>query len=460
MSTPPQVGPLTDHGLATLSFKVQPLQFDLNRDLKYVSMKDQIIRARTFILAARTAGLLGEPKFDKEHEPNVIVFGGGISGISAALAVCEIGYSATVIESSNRCFPILGLGTDRLFSATVYDWPHRHFADHEFPYLASLRDATLAAKILGTKPAVLRFPQTPLTAAKLRSHLLSQLLGFQKRFGSALHVLHSHILEKPTHVWLNHSSKVVASKVLDSKGVEQHFESSVVIFAMGFGLDKEGQQTAAAREFFSYADLTSDIKVALASPSKRVRIEGAGDGGLQEALRFVLKESFHDLNTTVDLLEAELAAGNPSSSWRELLIEVQSVEDHAVKSLMWGYTEETVFEELHNIYLKIVKTLISRHHDAIVSWAEKVLRDASLTIELSDPWPFSGRVYALNRFLTMLVERLPVIKGKTKLERVLSSKQSKSAAVEPSAQIGTASADDLLRRLAFQSIPMNLDAVR
>lgn len=69
-----------EHGLAVLAFKVDAFQFDLNRDLQFISMKDQVVRARTLILGAQHAGLFGPLQVGKDRA-NVIVLGGGVGGV-------------------------------------------------------------------------------------------------------------------------------------------------------------------------------------------------------------------------------------------------------------------------------------------------------------------------------------------------------------------------------------------
>ncbi|MFE4568353.1 hypothetical protein ACFRMO_38485, partial [Streptomyces anulatus] len=50
-------------GLALLAYKIGPNQFELNRSLTYISMRDQVLRARTLIHTAIDAGL-----FEKQAE--------------------------------------------------------------------------------------------------------------------------------------------------------------------------------------------------------------------------------------------------------------------------------------------------------------------------------------------------------------------------------------------------------
>lgn len=455
-----------DWGLATLAFKVQALQFDLNRELKYISMKDQIIRGRTLILGAHHAKLIGKRVMQESGQSNVMIVGGGIGGISAALTACQLGFKATVLEATPACFSLLGYGSDRLFSATVYDWPHNHASNHAFPFLASLRDPQTLAQ--SGASSVLRFPAAPVTAGVLRNDLLKQLGGYQRHYGAQLDVRTENRLNRLTDVTINENQGSVITAHLDSKSLKQHHESEIVIFALGFGLDKSNEQTQAGREFFSYRGLQADLTKALAG-NGLVRIIGAGDGGLQEALRFVLANPHHDLHYCVSQLARAMAHDGHSTAWAELLSQLQSAEEHAAKSLMWGYTEDIVFAELDVIYRALIGALVATYPTTVNMWANAALRNVPLTVELVDNSSFSKRVYALNRFLTLLIGQIPNIKGHAKLRRVATGITSGSAAVsltrkgfaaqDAAWETGTANKEDLLRRIAFRAIPMNLDTV-
>jgi hypothetical protein len=454
-----------ENGLAVLAFKIQTRQFDLNRDLKYISMKDQIIRGRTLILGARRAGLIGKRPCANVNEANVVIIGGGIGGVSAALAACQLGLKVKVFESSSQCFSVLGLGTDRLFSATVYDWPHRHSGSHEFPFVAPLRSSSTVARLAATS-SVLRFPDRPVQAAHLRKHLLDQLAGFQSKFGDRLEIYCECRLDKATDIYINPSTEVLSSEFNHAKGVTS-VKSEIVVFALGFGLDKNNEQTEAGREFFSYALLGNDVIKAMAG-GRLVRIVGAGDGGLQEALRFMFAEEYQDFHKAITALENSFADSGNGVVWTGVCADIQTAEDHAAKSLMWGYAEEVVYSELDEIYQEVVRSLITSHSTLLEEWRREVSRQEQFVVELVDGSGYSKRVYALNRFLIMLLQRLAPVNGFASLRRVTAPSEKEAdveliragfSRVEKPTMIGTAGEEDLLRRIAFKAIPMNLDAV-
>jgi len=452
-------------GLAVLAFKVQALQFDLNRDLKYISMKDQVIRGRTLILGAAHAGLISSGPLDPATTSNVLIIGGGIGGISAALTACELGMSARVIESADECFPLLGLGSDRLFSATVYDWPHAHSTKHEFPFVLPLRDQDTIDK-LKAHAAVLRFPNEPLTAAALRKALLKQLNAYKSAYGHQLDILCGHRLGGADDVYVNEASKWVNVDINQGAN-HKSFRTQIVVFAAGFGLDKREEQTAAAKEFFSYADLDKDLKTAQ-SGNGIVQIWGSGDGGLQESLRFVLDGAWHDLGKVISSLENLLHTAGHSDSWSRLRSRIQSAEEQSVRALMWGYNEDIVFAEMDKIYETEIEQLLVDAPLVIDAWRKAVVRSTSITLEIVDDCAFSKKVYPLNRFLVRVLSRSSKATGTRVLRTTRDAAHADPAvklarfgfaSIEKQAQIGTADADDLLRRISFQGIPMNLDPV-
>lgn len=380
---------------------------------------------------------------------------------------CSLGLSVKLIEAADECFPLLSLGSDRLFSATVYDWPHEHSCSHKFPYVDPLRDSATASKLRLTNDA-LKFPEKAVTAATLRQTFLGQLATAKNKYGSRLEVLEGHEVRTMDDITTNQSSKVV--KVEAHKGSKpRHLTAQIAIFAIGFGLDKKSEQTEAAKDFFSYKDLSADVARAQAGGGI-VRITGAGDGGLQEALRFVLSDEWHDLHLCVSELQEMLAAGGHLAAWSKLCARLQSAEDQAVRAAMWGYSDELVYGELDAVYKREMEHLREVAPDTLKSWRLRVVRHGGLRVELVDKSPYSKKVYALNRWLTGLLSLLSdPPSGLATLERFVPGATHGSADVElvragfaaadKQPQIGTAGSDDLLRRIAFQGIPMSLDAV-
>ncbi|MES2049661.1 MAG: hypothetical protein V4447_14765 [Pseudomonadota bacterium] len=456
-----------EDGLAILAFKVQALQFDLNRDMKFISMKDQLIRGRTLILAAHQAGLIGPNIMAKTNEANVIVIGGGIGGVSAALMACELGFSVKLVDAASECFSLLGLGSDRLFSATVYDWPHEHSGSHAFPYMDPLRDTATAAHLRSTAIA-LRFPAKAMVGSDLRKLFLKQLSDYTVKYAGSLDVLCDHRIDEMGDINSNPASKSVLVRV--NNGANAKFlKSQIVVFALGFGLDKSSAQTAAAKDFFSYSGLEADISKALAG-NRVVRIIGAGDGGLQEALRFVLDDAWHDLHRCVSELQNILSVRGHEAWWSQMCGRIQSAEDQAVRALMWGYTENCVYQELEQVYQREMDKLLEIAPNEVTNWYAKVVRKVDLEIQLVDKCAYSMKAYGLNRWLTGLLQRSSIAgSGMARLLRTAPTALSGVAdielsrmgfaATEKQTQIGTANASDLLRRIAFQGIPMNLDPI-
>lgn len=458
-----------EDGLAVLAFKVRARQFDLNRDLKFISMKDQLIRGRTLVLAAYQAGLIGPDKVAEEDRANIIVIGAGVGGVSAALMACQLGLTVKLVEAAEDCFPLLGNGSDRLFSATVYDWPHAHSGCNLFPYIETIRDLE-SVEDLRKNSMTLRFPADAVDGNELRSKFIEQLKGYRQKCGSDLEIMCQHRLDSMDDIGVNDASKLIFVDIQSPTGVRR-LRGQIVIFALGFGLDKNNQQTKAAAKFFSYKGLREDIQKAQNNPDGGlVKIIGAGDGGLQEALRFVLSDGFQDFYKCVNRLEKILEEVRLAAFWSKLCNRLQSAEDQAARSLMWGYAEEHIYKELDAVYQREVKALLDLAPDSVAMWRREVVRRGNFRVQLVDSSPYSMKSYALNRWLVLLLQDVPSTgEGQVILERITREDTSEKfdvylerkgfAAVDKQSQIGTANQVDLLRRIAFQSIPMNLDAI-
>lgn len=107
----------TENSLALLAFNIGVNQFDINRGLAYISMRDQVLRARTLIAAAKGAELFelraGGPDSDADEpvDYDVTVLGAGVGGISIAMAAVEKNLRTLVIDKSDHCFALLRSGT-------------------------------------------------------------------------------------------------------------------------------------------------------------------------------------------------------------------------------------------------------------------------------------------------------------------------------------------------------------
>lgn len=458
-----------DSGLALLTFKIAPNQFDLNRGLAYISMRDQVLRARTLVHAAIGSGLFeqhpetGRSTADREVAVDLLVVGAGVGGISAALTAAEAGYRTLVLEKAPRCFPLLSSGTDRLLSTTLYDWPARHFDVHAFPALPGADIDLLDARSL------LRFPSIPTPANELAQDLNQQVDAFLKKHSQTLHVeCDMEIAVDDGITWAGgRRVKVDLPRPIELFGApRQSLFARAVVYALGFGSEKvllDGADIAAS--FWGYQSLEDDLK-AVSGHRAAVQIIGGGDGGLQEALRFAFRPAYHDFAKAVAHLQTCVRRVN-ADRWDCGLRDIMFAEDNAARALMWGYRTDLVFAQLQRVHEEFVHELCQHASDALLIWRAEVGREQPLDVSLYDSHPFSARVYALNRFLFELLKQLTTIKpAPVTVHRETDAPPTGAAIVVKrhgiapgSEAYGTSEKEDLLRRVLFRSLPNHYSVI-
>ncbi|MDH6152664.1 MULTISPECIES: FAD-binding protein [Paraburkholderia] len=463
---------LADNGLALLAFKIGPNQFGLNRGLAYISMRDQVLRARTLVHAAVGARLFEQRPAtatgyaDRRVDVDLTVIGGGVGGISVALAAAEAGITTLVVEKSKECFSLLQNGTDRLLSTTVYDWPANHFNVHAFPVLPD------TSPDVSSLSSILHFPDKACSARELADSLNGQVMAYERSHTSTLHIERG--MEIPLDdgiTWAGRGSLLVrvprAIKLFGSS--RKDFHTRAVVYAIGFGSEKvitDGYAVDAS--FWGYQTIETDL-ARFACTNAKVFIAGGGDGGLQEVLRFAFLPDYHDLSIAVKALES--AVGPDDRVWSEGLRDIMFAEDNAARAFMWGYRPELVFRELERVHERVIAKLLdptdARRQKAVIEWRDHVTRQQRVQITLYDPKP-SGRVYALNRFLFRLLKSLSAVAAGSvtidRMEREVPVGECDifvdRRGISPiDAAYGTSTKEELLRRVMFRALPNHYSVV-
>ena len=456
-----------ENSLALLAFNVGSNQFDINRGLAYISMRDQVLRARTLVNAAVGAKLFEERTeseqeyADKPVDYDVTVLGAGVGGISVALAAVENGLRTLVIDKNDHCFSLLRLGTDRLLSTTVYDWPANHFRKHAFPDLPGITCSAMNDEF------ILKFPDKAVRADALAEHLEAQVVVARLKYADRLRFAHGVEIDHDDAIAALHGRRLSvrheAGLPLEGGKMVRDIKSRIVVYAFGFGSEKVMTMPAAHinDSFWGYATLVADLeKLASASGPGFVDVQGAGDGGLQEALRFALGPDWQDLAAVAAELDEAVKQDFPE--WENRLRDIMLAEDNAARAYMWGYGPEIVFEPVDAVHQLLVDDLLKHVPKQVVQWFDKVGRKQDLEITVHDSHAFSGRVYALNRFLFKLLVKLtsghkaqvkvrcemkamPKVGGRIQIDR--------SGLAQLYDRIGTASKSDYLRRATLRAIP-------
>jgi hypothetical protein len=426
------------------------------------------LRARTLVNAAVAASLFDQrpasasAAADAPVDYDVAVLGAGVGGMSVALAAIENGLRTLVIDKSGRRFELLRSGTDRLVSTTVYDWPANHFAIHEFPDLPPITPGSIAGKF------ILKFPARALTANALAQHLEQQVRTMMRRKNGKL-------LRFAMNVELGASGTIgpVGGRCvalynpsglprLDGSAPQQ-VRTRIMVYAIGFGTEKvmntlKPQPNAS---FWGYRTLTQDLARLAAVPGTgKVEIQGGGDGGLQEALRFALGPRWQDLAAVASELERCVSPVFPA--WESSLRDIMLAEDNAARAYMWGYSQDLVFESVDRVHQQVIDALLKRARPDVKRWFATVSRKQDLNITVYDKHASSGRVYALNRFLFKLLVtltqfggyRVVVDRKRTKMPATKGAiKVNRSGLSQITDMLGTATPDDYLRRATLRAIP-------
>lgn len=471
----PAESPVESSGsLALLAFKIGPNQFDINRNLAYISIKDQILRARTLVHATVAAGIFevlpGTTSVESDDvvDVHMLVVGAGVGGVSAALAAVECGLTVILIDKGRTCFSLLRRGATRLISTTVYDWPSLHYDVHQFPAIETLQACS------NPNAAILRFPAHAANAAELADHLQNEFANLAKKYAELLSIEYNTFIKSISDIRYTSGRRVsidIPRQVrLPDGSAKNKFFSRVVVFATGFGQEKINQNSTSENdEFWGYATLEDDLARTIDAPASKpaiVSVIGAGDGGLQEVLRLMLKPEFHDLAATTGLLATKLS--RHKDSWQRMLRQIAAAEDNAARAFMWGYAPKLVFGGLDTVYDSVINELTAASRsDAINQWFEEVTRPQNLCIELYDPHAVSGRVYALNRFLVKLIQRLSSSRQNgVRLLRMVGDGPAENVGIARIDRRGLLplltegiQQDELLRRMAFKGLQNHYGAI-
>jgi len=462
-----------DNGLALLAFKIGQNQFDLNRGLAYISMRDQVIRARTLVHSVLSAGIFERrtAESDRQVDVDVLIVGAGVGGVSVALAAAEVGLRTLVVEKESECFSLLHKGTNRLLSTTLYDWPARHFNRHAFPDIPCTEERILK------DASVLRFLAKPCPAQEIADHLNQQVANFRTKYSNNLHIECDFEISSGDDItWAGRRALKIdlGREISLFKEKKSSVYARIVVYAIGFGSEKALTKVDDVRDsFWGYESIENDLGKIVNSPA-RVCVIGAGDGGLQEILRVILSPNeYHDFANTISELESVIGEDR---EWSDGLKSILFAEDNAARALMWGYRPDLIFPRVQAVHEEVIKTLLDKKNlarrAAVIAWRDKVCRHQDIHVTLYDSLPISNRVYALNRFLFELLSTLSKDSpGTIKIHRSMEdwelAKNTANAnlvidrrGVSPIDNMyGTSEKEDWLRRMMFRALPNHYSMV-
>src|SRR5579883_2876739 len=100
--------------------KIAACYFDIGGRISPISIRDQMLRARTFVHRAFEEGLL-------EHGSRLLIIGGGAAGATAAICGAELEIHTILIERTGNLFGRQAKCRTRWVDPTQYDWPATHW---------------------------------------------------------------------------------------------------------------------------------------------------------------------------------------------------------------------------------------------------------------------------------------------------------------------------------------------
>jgi hypothetical protein len=352
-----------------VSHAVGPLQFSIAGPLSPVSIRDQMIRGKTFVDRAIEEGLVSTAR-------PLLIVGAGAGGATAAIRAAQRKVPATVIEASAQAFGRQRNCRSRWVDPTQYDWPVNHWHWSVYPWMP---------------------PRMPLPWAAQYSNVLA----------AVWHRELTRVLQPPSNLKVLYATTLQAKHL---RPVSNDLEVTVssqpnllyfgaALFAVGFGIE---QTSLGGYESFRFWE-TDDFEkpyLGLPSPPRKLRVLicGGGDGALQDFLRIV----------TCVRSAAEILHQLPTDAMNSVIGELQSAEDQAQRASVWcgPAHDHAVYSRLHQVYQIAVDHLfLNFRHELFAALDKLALRAKDLEVNLAHGCDHFTRCYGLNRFLVLLFLR-------------------------------------------------------
>ena len=400
-------------GNQNLSYhRVSERIYDLT-GLRTGSVRDQMLRAILLV-----DGLVSDSKeISDKYGEGLLVLGGGVAGVSCALAAAQLNVRVTLIEEQLKVFSTLLLVDWRRIDPYEYDWPHPVPQRRNFPKRSSFPLQYDG----GTAASVARSWEAAFDAWMLRRN---------PAFGSPGHLEFLRQTDARNFKYrlakFKHQSKT-SKRVLASglwpggNGPSKRTYGALVVCA-GFGrertFDPNRNYPFVGPGFWTENDMLDKQDFALTHPP-RVLISGGGDGAMQDLQRAASGKFGKEL---FDELEAALGFGARLSGY---FLPLALADDRAKRAYAWkgekGLSSKLIQEmrEWHRTYVKVVDDIIQDYaklcgttvSNAVNDLANRLLKPAiiadpraEVTWIVKDQHP--NYAYALNRFLSIFVVHL------------------------------------------------------
>jgi len=366
--------------------------FDVSGRLAPISIRDQMVRARTIVDRAIAANLIGTRK-------PLVVAGGGAAGITAALRAAEKGVPTLLVEAQASLFSRQAGCRSRWIDPVQYDWPVIHWNDGHYP----------------SRPPAMVLPWRAGYANVVALQWQTAVRGAVRSLGGSRPWIYTGVRVAGVRVHPP-GTPLPLDVQLAPAGAPAGAPVSVVAAGMlltctGFGAEDCNVFPSYTGFRFWDTDKLGAPDLGLpAGPPAKVLISGGGDGALQDVLRVLTQnKSARDIYNAV--WRGLTTSPSVKKALKDTRIEVedhlQSAEDQAQRTYLWGHTPEVDhygLQAVHDAHLDAINTI--RTEPAIWSAVCEVLQAVTASapaVTLAHRCTHFSGCYGLNRFLVLLL---------------------------------------------------------
>jgi hypothetical protein len=360
-----------------------------------LSIKDQIIRAQLFVRRAFEQKIIRASSAapGANGSPPLVVVGGGVAGVVVTMEAARWGVPVVLIEKNSDPFPRQRKCGTRRLDPTQYDWPARHWASGCYPFSSFAYPCPLPwgqPEISSLLAAAWEAKFLTFVSQDCPMHGWSVTRYFGYRF-----ISYEWNASPPARV------RVVLQRDADARpGLPQappYVDACATLNATGFGEERIKASKTVGVEFWASDYLSlPNLNLSAKGVKPEVLISGGGDGALQDYLRVVTRP---DLQWARPIYEA---CGIP----RRVEAQIREDQDAVDRQFKWGYHAGHDHEPLQWLHKRCAMAVTRALSDSNVQTRlALVVRDPLPNVLLVYPCTHFGPVYALNRFLVMLLAR-------------------------------------------------------
>lgn len=393
--------------------KVQANVFDLNYNLKHISLRDQIIRARMLV-----RDLVEGQQLEKDDQ--VLIIGAGAAGIAAAMQLEAHGVKTVVVDKANEPFSLFSAVTQRYLGPYMYEWPSVFYDDQRFPP----KKSPLKHWVKNTSQANLEFTlPNPETAAAIAKEWKNQLISWIKnpiRNAKLVMEINPGNMRNEVLNWHNEISKnpqATPPLIRITTGNEWptcgqsafiYLRPNLIFLAGGFGEEKTqipdlpGNPMIKGKSFWSNDNLTNSFAGSGCINPPVIAVFGGGDGALQDVLRALTRHE-----TPLGIVEEINKNPSLKSELEASMSRLAAIEHQHETVMVWeaariinNQKKDTAHQSLHAACQAEAKMLIKNR--LLQTFLRNQLRADIKEVHLVVKKNFFSKTYALNRFFVLL----------------------------------------------------------